>query len=298
MRHSPYLLAIAAASLLCATACDASPPKPAKPATRPIASDPQVEALRETLGRSVLDTPGLVLPDDHDALDAALARGDWGYLSQAVRNPGSAENMMRLANWERYQTYRGGGYNVAYMYVSTLTMAANSYDKAAARDPSFAPMANGMRRGALAQLLYTYAVLSVDGVRCADPTAPQAHRDQISSFTQELNRSTDALSIPERLGAIEAAIRQERQLAPVRDLDPALCRGGVAELTEALAAQPGRTTTTGPQPGYPGTNVMVPIDPNRPPAYSDSAQWPARQQAVRDGLLDQLAGVIGMSRKK
>jgi hypothetical protein len=296
MRHSSCLLA--ATAVACATVCNASPSQPAKPAATTMASDPQVGALREKLGRSVLDTPGLVLPDNHEALDAALARGDWGFLGRTVRDPGSAENMMRLANWERYQTYRGGGYNVAYMYVSTLAMAANSYDKAAAKDPSFAPMANGLRRGALAQLLYTYAVLSVDGVRCADPTAPQAHRDQISRFTQELNRSTDALSIPERLGAIEAAMRQERELAPVRDLDPQLCRGGVAELTAALTAHPDRTTTTGPQPGYPGANVMVPIDPSRPPAYSDSAQWAARQQTVRDGLLDQLAAVIGMSRKK
>lgn len=286
--HRSFSLIAVAASLACCAAH-------AAPSTKP---DPQVEALRDKLGHTVLDTPGVVMPDNRQALDAALVRRDWAYLGEATRNVGSLENALKLLNWERYQTYRGAGYNIAYMYSSTLTTAANSYDKAAAQDPKFGPTARGFRQAALAQLFYTYAVLSVDGVRCADPTAPQAHHDQISSFTEDLRRSADKLSVQERVGAIEAALRQERELAPVRDLDPDLCRGGVAELNAALTAHPDRTTTTGPQPGYPGTNITIPVDPNQPPAYSDGAQWAARQQAARDDLIDPLAALIGMSRKK
>jgi hypothetical protein len=299
MRYS-FLLA-AAASAVSLAACDAATPPPPKAKPAPAASaksDPQVEALRDKLGQSVLAKPGVVLPDNHTQLDKALAKRDWAYLAGVVRDPGSADNMMRLLNWERYQTYRGGGYGVTYMYVSTLAMAANSYDKAAAKDPSFAPTAHGLRLGALSQMLYTYAVLAIDGERCADPTAPQAHRDQIAQFTNELRVSVNQLSRQERLDVLMAAVRQEQELAPVRDLDPELCRGGLDDLGATLEAHPERATTTGPQPGYPGTNVLVPLDPDRPPAYSDRAQWAARQKAVRDKLPDTLGAIIGMSRNK
>jgi hypothetical protein len=43
---------------------------------------------------------------------------------------------------------------------------------------------------------------------------------------------------------------------------------------------------------------MVPVDPEHAPAYSDRAQWAARQQKVRDALPDQLGAIIGMSRNK
>ena len=290
-------LAIAAITLACVGACDAAPAKPAKVIAMP-AANPQADALRDKLGRSVLDTPGVVLPDNHQALDDAVARRDWTYLSSVVRDPGSAENMMRLLNWERYQTYRGAGYGVTYMYVSTLAMAANSYDKASAKDPGFAQTARGLRMGALTQLLYTYAVIAVDGVRCADPTAPPAHRDQIAGFTEELRISVNQLSHQERITVLMAAVRQEQELAPVRDPDPDLCRGGLDDLGEALKSHPERAATTGPQPGHPGTNVLVPIDPARPPKYSDRALWTVRQDKVRDGLADALGALVGMSRNK
>ncbi|WP_426031742.1 hypothetical protein [Caulobacter sp. DWP3-1-3b2] len=290
-------LAVVAIPLVCAGACDAAPAKPVKVIAMP-AADPQADALRDKLGRSVLDAPGVVLPDNHKALDAAMARRDWAYLTSVVRDPGSAENMMRLLNWERYQTYRGGGYGVTYMYVTTLAMAANSYDKAATKDPSFAQTARGLRMGALTQLLYTYAVVAVDGVRCADLTAPQAHRDQIAGFTDELRLSVNQLSHEERVTVLMAAVRQEQELAPVRDADPDLCRGGLDDLGDALESHREKGTTTGPHPGYPGTTVSVPIDPASPTKYSDRALWTVRQEKVRDGLPDALGALIGMTRNK
>ncbi len=285
MRHSLHRLIAMAVGLACCTAHAATPATPSQ----------QVEALRDVLGRSVLDTPGVEMPDDRQALDEALARRDWAYLGEATRNVGTLQNAMKLLNWERYQIYRGSGYNVAYMYSSTLTTAANSYDKAAAQDPRLAPTARGFRQAALAQLLYTYAVLAVDGVRCADPTAPQAHRDQITGFTRDLRFSITQFLPQDRFSVLTAALKQEELLAPVRDPDPDLCRGGLDDLGEALESHPDRATTTGPQPGYPGTNVIVPIDPTRPPKYSDRAEWLTRQQKARAGLPDALGAIISLS---
>jgi len=246
----------------------------------------------------VLATPGLVLPDNHAQLDEALAERDWPYLFGVVRDPGGADNMMRLLNWERYQTYRGGSYGVAYMYVSTLAMAANSYDKAAAKDPSLAPRARDLRAQALAQMLYAFAIVAVDGARCDDPKDPQSHRDQIAQFTDELQASANQLSSQERLGVLMTAVRQEKALAPVRDPDRDLCLDSFDDLGQALKSHPEQATATDLQPDYPDMNAMIPIDPHRPPGYSDRAEWPAREQAARDKLPDTLGAIIGVSPKK
>jgi hypothetical protein len=301
-----FLLASVASVVSLSVSDAASPPRAkAKPApasahiSPPSAQfDPEAEALRDKLGRSVLATPGLVLPDNRAQLDEALARGDWTYLSGVVRAPGSTDNMMRLLNWERYQTYRGGGYGVASLYVNTLAMAANSYDKSAAKDPSLAPTARGLRAEALAQMLYTFAIVAVDGARCDNPTAPQSHRDQIAQFTNELRASANQLSSQERLGVLMTAVRQEKALAPVRDPDRDLCLDSFDDLGQALKSHPEQATTAAPQPDYPDMNAMIPIDPHRPPGYSDRAEWPAREQAARDKLPDTLGAIIGVSRRE
>jgi hypothetical protein len=306
MRASFLLASIA--SIVSLSVCAAASPPRAKAKPAPAAAsapilppstqfDPQAEALRDKLGQSVLATPGLVLPDNHAQLDEALAERDWTYLFGVVRNPGGADNMMRLLNWERYQIYRGGSYGVAYMYVSTLAMAANSYDKAAAKDPSLAPRARDLRAEALAQMLYAFAIVAVDGARCDDPKDPQSHRDQIAQFTDKLRASANQLSSQERLDVLMTAVRQEKQLAPVRDPDRDLCVGGVDNLGQALEAPPEQATTTGQQSDYPAMNAFIPIDPHRPPGYRDRAEWAAREQAARDKLPDTLGALIDVSGK-
>ena len=297
MRYSFHFLAATASILVGLSACHAAKTAPAAPApTEPTAA--QVAALRETYGQRLLSQPGFALPENRAALDEALASQNWGYLAQAAQAASNYDDAERLLNWERYQIYRGAGYNVAFLYVRDLWIMGQSYEKVAARGPQYVVEARKLKTSALTYLLYTYALIAVDGERCADPTAPQFHRDQITQSVGEIRQFGMGQSVEQRAQAVNTAISIEKQLSPMRDPDPALCQGGIAEVTEALEAHPERVTTTGPQPGYPGTNVMVPVDPDRPPAYGDRHKWDARQQKVRDGLFDQIGGLVSVSRSK
>jgi hypothetical protein len=292
MRYPFQFLAMAASLLVGLSACGAARTAPAAPApTEPTAA--QVAALREKLGNWVIDQPGVVLPANRAALDEALAKADWSYLVTAAQSANSQDEAEHLLHWERYQLYRGGGYNIAFMYVRDLWRMGQSYEKAAAKGPEYAVQSRGLKTSALSYLLYTYAMIAVDGERCADPTAPQYHRDQITQFTDQIRLFANQLTPEERAKAVTTAITLEKRISPVRDLDPALCHGGIQELGQALEANPRAAKVRPSEPGYPGTNVDVMIDPKSKPALSDRSQWPARQQKVRDLLPNAIGAVVG-----
>lgn len=296
MRYSFRLLAATASLLAGLSGCGPAKTAAAAPAQdEPTAA--QVATLRDNYGKWILSQPGVTLPADSAALDEALSKQNWAYIIKANQSANSQDEVERLLSWERYQLYRGAGYNITFMYVRDLWRMGQSFENSAAKGPQYLEQARGLKISALSYLLYTYAIIAVDGERCADRTAPQFHRDQIAQFTDEVRLFAGRLTDEERSAAVAAALKTEKAISRVRDPDPSLCRGGIDELGEALEAHPERATTTGPQPGYPGKNVMVPIDPNRPPAYSDRADWPARRQKVRDGLPEALGAIVGVSGK-
>ena len=291
MRYPFHLVAAAATFLVSLCACDAAetastPAKPAEPTAA------QVAALRDHYGHLIIDQPGVTLPADHAALDEALAKQDWNSIAKAVLAANTQDQAEQMLNWERYQLYRGGGYGIGFMYVRDLWRMGQSYEKAAAKGPQYAVQARALKTSALTYLLYTYALIAVDGERCGDPTAPALHRDQIAQSSDETRRFANQLTADERATAVSRAITLEQKIAPVRDLDTALCHGGVQELGQAME-KPGSMRTRPSEPGSPGVNVDVLIDPKSKPALTAPAQWPARRQKARDLLPQTIGAVVG-----
>ncbi len=276
MRTYPIVLCAAAVACLTATA-NAAPFK-APP------TSPKIEAMREQLGDTVLKQPGVQMPDNKAELDAALARKDWPTLSAAVMGVASQDAATKMANWERYQVYRGGGYNTIFMYVHTMSTMAASYERAAQANPALAQTAQGLRMGALSQLIYLHAAIAVDGERCDDHTAPIAQRDRILAVSIPLIQAARTLDEDARRTALLAALEQEKLIAPVRDYDQDLCRGGLDEMAAALEKNGDKATSPIASPGSPGKTFEVAPAPGWSPALSDPATWEARRQKVRDGL--------------
>ncbi|PVM90444.1 hypothetical protein DDF62_09335 [Caulobacter radicis] len=287
MRTYPIVLCAAAAVCLTATAHAA--PFKAPP------TSPQLEAKREQLGDSVLKRPGVQMPDNKAELDGALARKDWPTLSAAVMGVASQDAATKMANWERYQVYRGGGYNTIFMYVHTMSTMAASYERAAQANPALAQTAQGLRMGALSQLIYLHAVIAVDGERCGDHTAPIAQRDRILAVSVPLIQAARTLDQDARRTALLAALEQETLIAPVRDYDQDLCRGGMDEIAAALEKNGDKATRSTSRPGVPGTTIEVQPDAAWTPALSDPASWEARRQKVRETLASRLAPLAGLA---
>lgn len=291
MRLDLTLLGAAIGAALATSAAQAASFTPPKPS-------PAIEAERKQLGDTILNQPGVQLPDDRAELDAALAARDWGRLVTAINGVPSLDAANKMADWERYQVYRGGGYNVVFMYVRTLSDMAASYERAALKNPDYAEAGKGLRMAALSQLLYLQAIIKVDGVRCADATAPVAQRDRIMEASAPFMQAGLALEREALVTALTAAAQQERLTAKVRDADPDLCRGGLEEIGDTLKKYPDRARAAGKVAGRPGTTIDVPVDFSRPAHYSAPKTWDAKREQARIGLEDMLGGMVGLTRAK
>lgn len=291
MRLDLKLAGAAIGAALLASTVQAAPPTPPK-------LDPKIEAERKRLGDGVLAHPGVQLPANHAELDAALAKRDWPTLADAVTGVNDLDAASRMATWERYQVYRGGGYNVVFMYVRTLSDMADSYERAALNNPELDASAKSLRKAALSQLLYLHAIIKVDGVRCADATAPIAQRDRIMEAAAPFMQAGQALEKRALVSALMGAAQQERLTAQVRDADPDLCRGGIEEIGETLEKYPDRAKVAGKVPGRPGTTIDVPVDFSRAPRYSDPETWDSKRALARTGLEDVLGEMVGLTRAK
>lgn len=252
------------------------------------------EVLRDLKGDMVLSRPGVEMPANKAELDAALARKDWPLISTAVMGVASQDEATKMANWERYQVYRGGGYNVAFMYVHTLATMAASYERGAQANPALAETARGLRMGALSQLIYLHAVIAVDGERCGDHTAPIAQRDRILAVGAQLLQDSRTLDEDARRTALLAALEQEQLTTHVRDYDEDLCRGGMDEIAAALKKNGDKATSATSRPGLPGTTIEIQPDAAWTPALSDPATWETRRRKVREGLAATLAPLAGL----
>lgn len=284
--HQALLCATAAVACL-GTSAEAAPFKP------PPASA-QIEALREQLGDTVLKAPGVQMPDNKAELDAALAARDWPTLSAAMRGVASHDAATKMANWERYQVYRGGGYNVVFMYVHNLATMAASYDRAAQANPALAQTAQGIRTAAVSQMIYLNAIIAVDGERCGDQTAPIGQRNRMLAVSMQLIQDAQGLDEAARRAALDAALEQEKLTAPVRGYDQDLCRGGMDEIAAGLEKNGDKATRSTSQPGLPGKTIDIEADAAFVPALSDPATWDARRQKVRERLATTLAPLAGL----
>ncbi len=152
---------------------------------------------------------------------------------------------------------------------------------------------------AAGMLMNALSILVVDGAKCADETATG---DRIQSFVSGYAgfiREIGAFPPERRVRVKNFALALERSTEPNRALDPMICRGGLREVSRAIAEswaanlpldspefdRRGRVDANGVR------QIMLPATPERPDMYRPQSELPAAVARARGQLrqlLDQL----------
>ena len=231
-------------------------------------------SLRAKL-RSVMAPPGRTLPTDVAELDRMVAVQD-SKLSVRLGAASDPSAITADLNWEQMRLFEGGGFILAYAYMADLW-------RLGASTPG--PTGEALKQSAVMMFLYGLDLVVVDGVECKDVSAPGHRRDQLFSQNRALVGYFRDLPPPPRTQAADISLAVELATMSVRKADPVLCRGGLAEIRQGLAAQGARPLQETPNaPGTFGRTYAVPSAPGFEPEFTPAADWPSRKAEARRQL--------------
>jgi hypothetical protein len=199
-------------------------------------------ALRGRLAQTMA-APGRPVPGDSAQLDAWYDQKDYGPLTQRLRSVRNESEVLLDISWEQKKLIDGGGFMVAY---------ATLYDTWRVGAALPAESGTQFKDGAVVAFLYALDLAIVDGVRCADPSAPGHRVDQLVMQNRDLVRYLVSLPIARRMELGSISLQLEAATAPIRREDSVLCSGGMEEISHDLKAN--------------GDNPL-PSDPSRPGGY-------------------------------
>jgi hypothetical protein len=134
------------------------------------------------------------------------------------------------------------------------------------------------------------AQIRMEGTRCEDPTAWQAHWDALLS-ARPLWEFATTLPVTGRQSIVSGAMATQEKIAPLRRNDAPLCTGGLDSIGKALE-NPNIVERMGAAPGLPGRTVVLSVDPKEQPNFVPEQVWRQRQQEVRKTLPALLASVL------
>lgn len=152
------------------------------------------------------------------SLDKLLAQQNYPQFIQTITKADTNDMLNAALDWAKTRTIDGAGIVVPATY-STLLWAMADVD----------PNDATLRNTSSLMAMYAILVVAADGPKCADPTAPERH---MNNLLQQYQRQLDAVAkLPDdqKRKAIEMAISLERRLAPKRQNDKYLCRYGAQE---------------------------------------------------------------------
>ena len=204
----------------------------ALPAAAQVVTAPQgdVAAVRQEL-RATMAPPHRAMPKDVAALDGWLAARDNTSLAHrlgAADAPGLALDM----NWEQTRLYDGAGLIVALAYVHSLWQVAEAADPGDAK---------GFRDSAAVYALYALNMVTLDGARCADDSAPQTRFGQVADQVQPMMAYLRGLSRADRMNIGSLALQIEAATSQKRGDDQMICSGGLDQYQHDQEAGAGST---------------------------------------------------------
>lgn len=273
MRALSLSVAIAMATTAPALAQSPQAPSPA--------SDPYFTAPRAELQHLMQEHPGEPMPDNRAALDAALADDPNG-LFKLLMDQKDANQGYRDLNWERARIYDGAGFAVSLAYMMDLWRVASALPADPAKVNGDTP--DSVRQTAVAFALYNVAIISLDGTRCSDSSAPGHRLDQLAQIARPIFLYGRGLTADQKSNAIRVALHVERATASVRHDDPLLCSGGLEEIRQGLAANGNKPLAQSTMPGVAGKTMSVPDAPGYKPTYVAPDVWRPKQAALRAQL--------------
>lgn len=228
--------------------------------------------------------PGQPMPADQVELDAMVSQGRFVDMTRRLTSANNVNDVLLDMNWEQARIFNGGGFIIALSYMRDLW-----------RTGSYLPPPNGdqLKRSAGAMLLYTFALIRIDGPQCGDPTAPGHRMDQLGQQGQSIFAFIKTLPRADRMRLGTAALKIEAATAPVRTQDEVLCRDGLQQSlanTKAWGDKPAPETPC--PPGMFGTCRSIPDDPKFKVQFLSPEQWKPKQAAARDQMPGQLTQLL------
>lgn len=196
--------------------------------------------------------------------EALLAARDYVALGEALEREYLAGRGAAARAWQERRLREGASAYLGFVYSRELMRAA--LNAPARQQPA-------LREKAALVALYTMAVLTIDGPRCADPSAPVRRSEQLFDLAEQAYAWAAALPRARRERLIDRALELEQATAALRDRDDFICLGGAEDLAEAM--QDPRTRVE----EKPGGGLTV-VPGSRAPARFNDAEEARQTQAL------------------
>jgi hypothetical protein len=208
--------------------------------------------------------PG-ALPSN-EQLDALVDAKKWNELADALALA-KGEDFARKADWLKAKVDAGGGLPLVLAYTQSLWDLGRS-------NPTTDPEKD-LRVTAAFMLLYSYALIAVDGVKCEDQSAPGHRLDQVLEMDSPILKFLKARPQKLKEKLIAGAINYEKFTAPLRKDDDVLCGGGLHEIMAGLES--GTTHEEPTTTGQGGQSYAV----EAPPGYTPQFLAPKAYQPLQ-----------------
>jgi hypothetical protein len=210
----------------------------------------------------------------NEQLDALVAAKKWNELAEALAEVTDAEQFARKVDWLKAKVDAGGGLPLVLAYSQSLWDAGQSTPSA---DPD-----KDLRVTAAFMLLYTYALIAVDGVKCEDQSAPGHRLDQVLEMDVPILKFLKARPRKLKDKLIAGAINYEKFTAPLRQDDDVMCRGGLHEIMAGL--EHGTTHEEPATTGQAGQSIAVQAPPDYAPQFPAPKTYQPLQVKARSLL--------------
>ncbi len=193
----------------------------------------------------------------------------------------TGEEAKRSLDWSKKSLVEGETIFIAYPYAANLQRIGIR-------------VGGDLNETAAMIVAYAFAVIAVDGTKCADPTAP-AHRTDmnLSDWGSTAWQYLARLPVKKRNHIIDIAIGLEARTAPLRKEDYFVCSGGSAEWAKSDFSKGYEVPTP---PGGVGRTIVVPDDPTYVPEFRPPSDYLPKQEQERarlpkvfEDLLDMIA---------
>ncbi len=209
-----------------------------------------VASLRERL-EPTMNPAHRPLPRDVAALDRWMAAGADGPLVDRLRAVKDGDAIVLDMNWEQSRIFDGAGLTVVLAYANTLWRVAAAVPEEDGRE---------LKDSAALYSLYALHLVSLDGVKCADDSAPDNRFTQVLAQAQPMLAYLRLLSRADRMNVGSLSLALERATAALRPNDATICSGGLAQYGQDQAAGGAKTAYV---PGFKDADVWRPDQDKR-----------------------------------
>jgi hypothetical protein len=223
------------------------------------------------------------LPANAPDLDALLAGKKYLELRQILLRPNRTDDVLLNMNWEKRKLVGGGSAFINFVYAHDLWRVATTLPV----------QAGGLKETAVLMLLYAYELITIDGMKCQDVSAPAHRRDQLLTMYPQIWQHIASLPEQRSTVLVKTALGMERSIAPLRADDDFLCRDGLDEMKELLARNGDKPLPQVPTPpGQIGITKAVPTNPDYKPKFLPKEIWAPKQDEARAAMPRQLAQIV------